>query len=58
VQQLRDAVDVPVLGVIPVILGGDVEPRRGWRIWPLSRAAARFVALVPFASRWLGDGRV
>lgn len=57
VQQLRDAVDVPVLGVIPVILGGD-EPKRGW--WParLSRAAALIAALAPFASRWLGGGRV
>jgi polysaccharide chain length determinant protein (PEP-CTERM system associated) len=58
VQQLRDAIDVPVLGVIPVILGEDAEPRRGWRPWPLSRAAALVVALVPFAARWLGGGRV
>ena len=57
VQQLRDAVDVPVLGVIPVILGGE-EPRRGWRPWPLSRAASLLVALVPFASRWLESPRV
>jgi polysaccharide chain length determinant protein (PEP-CTERM system associated) len=57
VQQLRDAVDAPVLGVIPVIFAGEA-PRRGWRPWPLSRAASLIVGLAPFAERWLGGGRV
>jgi polysaccharide biosynthesis transport protein len=57
VAQLRDAVDVPVLGVIPVILGGE-EPRRSWLPGRLSGAASLIVAIAPFASRWFGGGRV
>ncbi len=57
VQQLRDAVDVPVLGVIPVILGGE-QPSRGWLFGRLSRSVSLLAALAPFASRWVGGGRV
>jgi polysaccharide biosynthesis transport protein len=55
VQQLRDAVDVPVLGVIPVIAVGGA-PLRSRRMWRMSRAASLAIVggigLVDVLARW------